>query len=80
MTKIVSLSEKAYEALEKLKRDSESFSDVVRRLASEEEFKSLLPFAGKRVGDDLGKIFERITEDRMKSASSEVRLAVARRL
>jgi len=74
MTKIVSLSEKAYEALKKLKRDGESFSDVVRRLASEEEPKSLLPFAGKWAGDDSERVFERIAEDRRKSASREVNL------
>lgn len=74
MTKIVSLSEKAYEALKKLKRDGESFSDVVRRLTSEEECKSLLPFAGKWAGDDSEKVFESIAEDRRKTASREVKL------
>ena len=74
MTKIVSLSEKAYEALKKLKRDGESFSDVVRRLTSEEGSKSLLPFAGKWVGDDSEKILKRIEEDRKKSVSREVNL------
>jgi predicted CopG family antitoxin len=74
MTKIVSLSDKAYEALKKLKRDGESFSDVVRRLTSEEEANSLLPFAGKWAGDDSEKIFERIEEDRRKSVSREVNL------
>nr|MDO8098544.1 antitoxin VapB family protein [Candidatus Njordarchaeota archaeon] len=74
MTKIVSLSEKAYESLKKLKRDGESFSDVVTRLTSGEEPKSLLPFAGKWVGDDLEKVFHRVMEDRKKSVSREVTL------
>jgi predicted CopG family antitoxin len=52
MTNTVSLPEKAYEALKKLKREGESFSDVVRRLTAEEESKSLLLFAEKWVGDD----------------------------
>jgi predicted CopG family antitoxin len=74
MAKIVTLSEKAYEALKKMKREGESFSDAVIRLTSEEGSKSLLPFAGKWVGDDSEKILERIVEDRRKSVSREARL------
>jgi predicted CopG family antitoxin len=74
MTKIVSLSEKAYESLKKLKRDGESFSDVVARLTKDEGSASLLPFAGKWVGNDLDLVFERIAEDRRKSASREAKL------
>ena len=72
MTKIVSLSQKAYEALKRLKRDGESFSDVVSRLAGEEEPKSLLLFAGKWVGDDLDAVFARVAREREESTSRDV--------
>jgi predicted CopG family antitoxin len=74
MTKIISLSEKAYESLKKLKRDGESFSDVVTRLTKEDGSTSLLPFAGKWVGNDLEMVFERISEERRKSASREAKI------
>jgi len=32
MTRVISLSEEAYEVLKKLKRNDESFSDVITRL------------------------------------------------
>ena len=32
MTKTISLSDEAYELLKKVKRDNESFSDVIKRL------------------------------------------------
>jgi len=45
MTKIISLSEKAYETLKCMKKSGESFSDVVLRVASKDirgQFSSLL--------------------------------------
>jgi predicted CopG family antitoxin len=74
MTKIISLSQKAYETLKKLKRNGESFSDVIARLTREGERKPLLAFAGKWTGDDLDKVFRLIGETREKSVSREVKL------
>jgi predicted CopG family antitoxin len=72
MTEIVSLSEKAYQALKRLKRDGESFSDVVSRLAGDDDTKSPLLFAGKWVGDDLDVVFTCVAEEREKSTSRKV--------
>ena len=48
-TKTVALSKTAYERLEARKREGESFSDVVERLAGE---RSLLEIAGSGSPDD----------------------------
>ncbi|WP_160135586.1 antitoxin VapB family protein [Halococcus salsus] len=48
-TKTVALSETAYERLSAKKREGESFSDVVERLAGE---RSLLEIAGTGAADD----------------------------
>lgn len=48
-TKTVALSETAYERLSARKREGESFSDVVERLAGE---RSLLEIAGAGTADD----------------------------
>jgi predicted CopG family antitoxin len=46
MTKVISLSERAYGTLKKLKRPNESFSDVVLRIGGQEQGKSPLEFCG----------------------------------
>ena len=69
MTKVVSLSKKAYQTLKDLKRPDESFSDVVLRVAGERKKKSLLEFSGKWVGDDIDEVFLQVKKDREQSAS-----------
>ncbi len=64
MTKVISLSEKAYETLKSLKRSGESFSDVVIRVASKERKKSILEFAGTWKGDDADEVLAQIMKDR----------------
>jgi predicted CopG family antitoxin len=64
MTKVISLSEKAYETLKSLKKSGESFSDVVIRITSKEKKKSLLEFAGTWKGDDADEILAEIMKDR----------------
>jgi predicted CopG family antitoxin len=64
MTKVISLSEKAYQTLKSLKKPGESFSDVVIRVGSKEKKKSLLDFAGTWKGDDADKVLAIIMEDR----------------
>ncbi len=46
MTKIISLSDRAYEILKNLKQEKESFTDVVLRIADEKKSKSIITFAG----------------------------------
>ena len=74
MTKVISLSEKAYETLKGMKKPGESFSDVVLRVAQEKKKKSLLDFAGTWVGDDADKVLAQIMKDREQSRSRQVDL------
>jgi predicted CopG family antitoxin len=74
MTKVISLSEKAYETLKGMKKPGESFSDVVIRVAEKEKKKSLLEFSGKWVGDDIDEVFAEIKKDREQLASRKVDL------
>jgi Uncharacterized ACR, COG1753. len=46
MAKTITISNKAYEALLKEKKEGESFSDVIIRLTSSENKEKLLKFAG----------------------------------
>ncbi len=74
MTKVISLSEKAYETLKSMKRTGESFSDVVLRIAPMKKKKSLLEFSGKWVGDDADEVLAQIMKDRERSANEKVDL------
>lgn len=68
MTKVISLSDNAYENLKSLKNGSESFSDVVKRLTTSAKKESLLDLAGKWSGskEELDRIEKMIYEDRKK--------------
>ncbi|MEM4310952.1 MAG: antitoxin VapB family protein [Nitrososphaerales archaeon] len=74
MTKVISLSDKAYESLKKIKGEGESFSDVVMRLIEKERAKPLTEFAGKWVGNDIEKIFMEILGDRKVTIAREAGL------
>jgi predicted CopG family antitoxin len=69
MTKVISLSNDAYQTLKHLKKSGESFSDVVLRVAGERKKKSLLEFSGKWVGDDIDTVFLQVKKDREHSVS-----------
>ena len=74
MTKVVSLSNEAYETLKESKKPGESFSDVVLRIAKKKKKKSLLEFSGKWVGDDADEVLAQIMKDRERSAYEKVDL------
>jgi predicted CopG family antitoxin len=74
MTKVISLSEKAYGTLRKLKRPNESFSDLVLRMAGKNEKRSILEFAGAWKGDDIEQVFSQVLEDRERSVSRRIRI------
>ncbi|MBI5253290.1 MAG: antitoxin VapB family protein [Euryarchaeota archaeon] len=69
MTKVISLSDKAYEVMVKLKKGGESFSDVVLKLSKKKEKMPLTVFAGKWKGGDVDRVFGKVMEDREKGKS-----------
>ena len=74
MTKVISLSNKAYQTLKDSKKPGESFSDVVLRVVSEKKKKSLLEFAGTWKGDDIDEVFSQVLKDREQSKSREIEI------
>jgi predicted CopG family antitoxin len=72
MTKVISLSEKAYTTLKGMKKSGESFSDVVLRVAGERNKKSILEFAGTWKGDDINEVFSIVLKDREQAKSREI--------
>lgn len=66
MTKSIRLSEEAYERLEAHKRDDETFSDVVLRLAGE---RSLLDLAGLLSDEDAEALRAAVSERRERRAA-----------
>lgn len=74
MTKVISLSNEAYQTLKNSKRPGESFSDVVLRIAKPTKKKSLLEFSGTWVGDDADKVLAEIMKDRERLTSRKVDL------
>ncbi|MGD0994316.1 MAG: antitoxin VapB family protein [Candidatus Bathyarchaeia archaeon] len=74
MTKVISLSNEAYQTLKDSKKPGESFSDVVLRVVKTKKKKSLLEFSGKWAGNDIDEVFAQIKKDREQSASRQVDL------
>lgn len=74
MTKVISLSNEAYQTLKDSKRPGESFSDVVLRVTSKEQKKSILEFAGTWKGDDIDEVFSHVLKDREQSKAREIEL------
>lgn len=66
MTKVISLSDNAYQELERLKKEGESFSDVVLGLTKKEK-KPLSYFFGKLSKEDAD-IMEKSIKDMRKKA------------
>ena len=75
MTKVISLSNPAYEKLKGLKQGQESFSDVVLRLAEKGKKQSLLKFAGLwRDIPEMDRIFEGVIKNMGKSSDRNLDL------
>jgi len=67
MTRVISLSDEAYEELRKLKKDRESFSDVVIKITSKEK-KPLTDFFGKwPEPKELNRIEKELETERKKA-------------
>ena len=75
MTKVISLSDDAYNDLKSLKSKDESFSDIVRQLAQKAKKKKLLDLAGVwKDSDEIDGIFKNIFEERHKTKGREIKL------
>jgi len=78
MTKVVSLSKKAYQTLKELKEPNESFSDVVIRISGRKQKRSLLQFARERLKtSDIEEVYySQVKRDRELSTSREAESSV----
>lgn len=74
MTKVISLSEKAYKELKRRKGHGESFSDVVLKMATGKRSDSIMEFRGAWVGDDAKEVLDRVMKERHESKSREFKL------
>ena len=74
MTKVISLSEEAYQTLKKLKRSGESFSDVIMRIVKGMEAKPLTDFSGKWKGNDIDRVFKNILSERKITKTRELQI------
>jgi len=63
MTKIVSLSDEAYDELKKMK-SQKSFSEIVIELVKEKKSNNLMQFAGAWNTEDAERIKKQIYEER----------------
>lgn len=75
MTKVISLSNTAYEEMHALKRQGESFSDVVLRLAEKTRKRPLTDFFGKWPGpaEEAERIKKTLAADRKRFRTREAR-------
>ncbi|MBD3361560.1 hypothetical protein GF358_02080 [Candidatus Woesearchaeota archaeon] len=72
MTKVISLSDDAYDALKSIKDSGESFSEIIRKLAK----KDILDFFGKWPGPkkELSKISRELKKERKGFKTREVKI------
>ena len=74
MTKVISLSDDAYNDLKSLKSKDESFSDIVRLLAHKSKKKKILELAGAwSDAPEMDNIFKKILEERHKTKERDVK-------
>jgi predicted CopG family antitoxin len=66
MTKIISLSDDAYDYLKNLKENNESFSKVVRRLIPKKDKRQLLNFVGAIKDESFFNSMNEVKKEREK--------------
>lgn len=74
MTKVISLSDEAYNDLKSLKANDKSFSDVVREFASNSKKEKMLELVGAwKDAPEMDMIFKKIFEKRHKKSEMRVK-------
>ncbi len=63
MTKIISISDEAYEELKKLKNGM-SFTEIILNITKEKKKSSIMEFAGILTNEEGDKILKKIKEER----------------
>jgi len=68
MTRVISLSDEAYDGLKSLKTGGESFSEIVNKLTSSAKKRDVMDFWGKWPGgkEELNRIEKILTDERKK--------------
>lgn len=75
MTKIISLSDDAYNDLKSLKSKGMSFSDIVRELANNAKKGRILEMAGAwNNAPEMDKLFKEILDERHKTTERRIKL------
>ncbi len=74
MTKVISLSDAAYEEMRLLKKSGESFSDVVIKLVEKTRHRPLMDFFGRWPGTkkELTEIKKTLEHDRKKFKTRDI--------
>ncbi len=73
MTKVISISDEAYEELSNLKESGESFSDVIKKISSKVKKEALKDLYGAwKDYPEMDKIFKDIANRRNKERSGRV--------
>ena len=74
MTKVISLSDEAYNDLKSLKANDKSFSDVVRELANKSKKEKMMELVGAwKDAPEMDIIFKKIFDKRHKKSERRVK-------
>ncbi|MFB6215857.1 MAG: antitoxin VapB family protein, partial [Candidatus Aenigmatarchaeota archaeon] len=71
-TKTISLSEDAYDRLKRLKKENESFSDLVRRITRKIKFKNFHGILGEKAAEELQEIMSGERENHARSYENRI--------
>lgn len=71
-TKTISIKDEAYERLKRLKREGESFTDLVNRLTKKRSILELSELVGEEEAESLAAAIERGSEERRKARREEI--------
>jgi len=62
MAKVISISDDVYDLLKSLKREGESFSDVIKRLAKRSSISNFSGTLSKNSAEEVEKVIESLNE------------------